>query len=64
MAPVTVPSTARAEAAATAADVQKAAGGEKSWFEKNVGINPTVLVLAIAAIMIVPRLIPQRRSDA
>ena len=64
MAPVTVPSTARAEAAATAANVQKAAGGEKSWFEKNVGINPTVLVLAIAAIMIVPRLIPQRRSDA
>ena len=64
MAPVTVPSTARADAAATAANGQKSAGGEKSWFEKNVGINPTVLVLAIAAIMIVPRLIPQRRSDA
>jgi hypothetical protein len=64
MAPVTVPSAARAEAAATTAMVQKSAGGEKSWFEKNVGINPTVLVLAIAAIMIVPRLIPQRRSDA
>ena len=64
MAPVTVPSTARAEAAATAANVQKAAGGEKSWFEKNVGINPTLLVLAITAMVIVPRLIPQRRSDA
>jgi hypothetical protein len=64
MAPVTVPSTARAEAAATAANGQKSPGGEKSWFEKNLGINPTLLVLAITAMVIVPRLIPQRRSDA
>jgi len=64
MAPVTVPSTARAEAAAASGNGQKSAGGEKSWFEKNLGINPTLLVLAITAMVIVPRLIPQRRSDA